>query len=40
MNFKNVTALYDESDTCHKLFFDIFFEFSMRDDESFKIGLQ
>ena len=24
MIFKNVTALYDESDTSHKLFFDIF----------------
>jgi hypothetical protein len=40
MNFKNVTALYDESDTCHKLFFDIFFEFLMCEDESFKISLR
>lgn len=24
MNFKNVDALYDEIDTPHKLFFDIF----------------
>lgn len=24
MNFKNVSALYDEIDTSHKLFFDIF----------------
>lgn len=27
MNFKKGTALYDESDTCHKLFFDIFLNF-------------
>jgi hypothetical protein len=39
MNFKKVTALYDETDPCHKLFFDIFFEFLIRDDESFKIDL-
>ncbi len=40
MNFKKVTALYDESDPCHKLFFDIFFEFLIRDAESFKISLR
>ncbi len=39
MNFKNVTALYDESDPSNKSFFYIFFEFSMRDNESFKINL-
>ena len=39
MNFKKVTALYDETDPCHKLFFDIFFEFFIRGGESFKIGL-
>ncbi len=27
MNFKKGTALYDEIDTCHKLFFDIFLNF-------------
>lgn len=27
MNFKNVGALYDEIDTSHKLFFDIFLNF-------------
>ncbi len=40
MNFKNVTALYDESDPSHKFFFDIFFEFSMCGNESFKINLR
>jgi hypothetical protein len=38
--FLNDGALYDEIGTCHKLFFDIFFEFSMRTNETFKISLR
>lgn len=37
MFFKNVSALYVETDTSHKSFFDIFFELSVCLGESFYI---